>query len=110
MALVTVAVFPNEFEAELAKNFLESRGITSYSSGGVAPAALRGAVTGSVVQVEEDDVVQATQLLAEVYQKQSRPRESERISKARSRMALIVLLIGFLLLLGALFVIWLVGN
>lgn len=104
MALVTLRVFQNEFEAELAKNLLKTNGIKCYSSGGISPPAMGGVPYGSVVQVEENDFVRATQVLAELRQKQSKPRESQRLAKTWAKTSLLGLFI--IILLPVLLVLW----
>jgi hypothetical protein len=67
---VTVATFDKTFEAELAKNLLESEGIASTASGeltaDILPFGNAGGSDQIVLQVRESDAQRAVAILAEV--------------------------------------------
>src|SRR5262245_52975053 len=69
MDLVTVTVFDNDAEAELARGLLEANGIHASFSGGV-PTAPRGVPIGTILQVAHKDLKRATEILS----KANKPR------------------------------------
>ena len=64
--LVTLRTFPNEIEADIARQHLESAGITAFvrkdDYGGFQPALQL--VRGVLLQVLEKDAVEAEEVLA----------------------------------------------
>jgi hypothetical protein len=68
---VTVATFNKSFEAQLAKNLLESEGIESMLGGSLASDVLFGSVSADqiMLQVHEGDAQRATGILASAVDK-----------------------------------------
>ena len=80
MDLVTLQVFGSDFEASLAKNLLGKHGVRAHLAGGVAHLIAEGAPVGCVLQVAEEDLTRAAEILSAVWDKKSR-RAARRIAR-----------------------------
>jgi len=63
--LITVATFPNAFEAHVAKNYLDENGIASFIAGENASNLQYPALLETKLLVAEMDAERATTLLKE---------------------------------------------
>jgi hypothetical protein len=74
--LVTLAIFPSEFEATLAKNALKKCGVRTSFAGGHPVLMPDGVPNGCTLVVAEKDLEDATRILSDVTGREAPPDES----------------------------------
>jgi Putative prokaryotic signal transducing protein len=111
MELVTLATFPSDFEATLAKNILETNGVRATLAGGGYPILPEGLPYGTRLVVAEEDRQRAAAILnearlepesdsqcAESSQREPPNGENVQARPQGTRLALALFIVGFLLL------------